>query len=178
MLITDASGSVYDDTNMELTSTAFENGSPMPAHYSCDGANTNPELIITGVPESARSLALIMDDPDVPRELKPDGVFDHWVLFNIPPAVTSIPADMKPDSIPHVRGANGRGVLGYVGPCPPPQYEPQEHRYVFTLYALDAELDLREGATKAEVLEAMSHRASEHVIAKATLIGKYRRQEP
>jgi Raf kinase inhibitor-like YbhB/YbcL family protein len=161
--------------HMELTSTVFENGGPIPAHYTCDGAGTNPPLTISGVPAGAVSLALIMDDPDVPKQLKPDGVFDHWVLFNIPPGITSIPEDMHADAVPGVHGANGRGVLGYYGPCPPPQYEPSEHRYMFTLYALDAELDLEEGATKGDVQEAMK-RAEGHIISTTTLIGKYRRQ--
>lgn len=161
---------------MELTSMAFEPGAPIPSHYTCDGAGTNPPLTISGVPEGAVSLALIMDDPDVPKALKPDGVFDHWVLFNIPPGITEIPADAHSDAVPGIRGANGRGTLGYIGPCPPPQYEPSEHRYVFTLYALDIELDLQEGATKEQVLEAMHGRAKGHILETAQLVGKYRRQ--
>jgi Raf kinase inhibitor-like YbhB/YbcL family protein len=161
---------------MQLTSMAFEEGAPIPSHYTCDGANTNPPLSISGVPGTAKSLTLVMDDPDVPRSLKPDGVFDHWVVFNIPPGITEIPADMHADAVPGVRGANGRGVLGYVGPCPPPQYEPSEHRYVFTLYALDNDLDIEEGATKEEVLDAMKRGGDGHIIEKATLIGKYRKQ--
>ena len=160
---------------MELTSSVFENGAPIPSHYTCDGAGTNPPLTISGVSAATVSLALIVDDPDVPKELKPDGVFDHWVLFNIPPGITEIPADLHIDALACVHGANGRGLLGYVGPCPPPQHEPSEHRYVFTLYALDNELDLREGATKQEVLDAM-HRADGHIIESIQLIGKYRRK--
>ena len=161
---------------MNLTSAAFKNGGTVPKQYTCDGAGFNPPLSISGVPEGTQSLALIVDDPDVPKRLKPDGVFDHWVLFNILPGVTEISENAAPGAMPGVRGVNGRGALGYVPPCPPPHYDPSEHRYVFTLYALDEELDLSEGATKEHVLEAIRGRAAEHIIEAAQLIGTYRRQ--
>ena len=160
---------------MELTSSAFESGAPIPSHYTCDGAGVNPPLAISGVPDGAQSLALLVEDPDVPRQLKPDGIFDHWVLFNIPPGVTEISENITAESAPGIRGKNGRGALNFMGPCPPPQFEPQEHRYIFTLYALDNELDLSEGATKEEVLDAMK-RGEGHIIETCQLVGKYRRQ--
>lgn len=161
---------------MELTSTAFENGGIIPSQYTCDGAGYNPPLAISGVPEGTQSLALIMDDPDVPKQLKPDGVFDHWILFNMPPGTTEIPENAAPSTMPGTHGTNGRGTAGYVPPCPPSHYEPNEHRYLFTLYALNAELDLPEGATKEQVLGAIHGRAAGHLIESAQLIGKYRRQ--
>jgi Raf kinase inhibitor-like YbhB/YbcL family protein len=108
-----------------------------------------------------------MDDPDVPAEVRPERNFDHWVLFDIPPATLGI---SEGGSI-GTKGANGRGAPAYAGPCPPPQYAPSEHRYFFRLYALDTMLNLPEGATKQQVLEAMEG----HVIAQAELMGRYER---
>ena len=155
-------------TSLSITSSAFEQNGRIPSKYTCDGDRTiNPPLVFSGVPEGAKSLALIMDDPDVPKVLHADGVFDHWVLFNISPATREIAEGKSAGTA----GANGAGISAYTGPCPPPQYEPSEHRYVFVLYALDSELSLKEGASKAEVLKA----AERHVIQQAELIGKYKR---
>jgi hypothetical protein len=154
---------------MKLTSPAFSEGSEIPSEYTCDGANTNPQLDIAGVPANAKSLVLIMDDPDVPAAVRPERMWDHWVVFNIPPETRSVPAGKNP---PGVAGSNSRGALNYGGPCPPPQYEPKRHRYFFKLYALDAMLDLKEGATKNEVEQAMKG----HVIAEAKLMGTYQRK--
>ena len=109
-----------------------------------------------------------MDDPDVPKALKPDGVFDHWVMFNIPASVTEIPASGSVG----LAGVNGAGKNAYTGPCPPAQYEPSEHRYFFRLYALDAMLSLSEGASKQDVLRAMQG----HILEEAQLVGKYKRK--
>ncbi|MCR4280835.1 MAG: YbhB/YbcL family Raf kinase inhibitor-like protein [Candidatus Kaiserbacteria bacterium] len=155
-------------TNLSITSTAFEQNARIPSKYTCDEDRTiNPPLAFSGVPEGAKSLALIMDDPDVPKALHADGVFDHWVLFNIPPATKGIPEGQSIGTA----GANGAGGNSYYGPCPPPQYEPSEHRYIFRLYALDTMLMLKEGAAKEEVLKAMEG----HIIEQAELIGKYKR---
>ncbi|QQG38409.1 MAG: YbhB/YbcL family Raf kinase inhibitor-like protein [Candidatus Kaiserbacteria bacterium] len=154
--------------NLTLSSAAFAHEASIPSEYTCDGKGTSPPLSISGVPEGTKSLALIADDPDVPKQLKPDGVFDHWVLFNIPPTTVEIPAGGSAGTA----GANGAGNYAYTGPCPPPQYEPSEHRYFFTLYALDAELPLAEGASKQEVLAAMAG----HMIQETQLMGKYKRQ--
>ena len=153
---------------LSITSPAFEQNGRIPGKYTCDGNRTiSPPLAFSGVPERAKSLALIMDDPDVPKMLHSDGVFDHWILFNIPPATREIAEGASVG----IAGANGSGASAYTGPCPPPQYEPSEHRYVFVLYALDSELSLKEGATKKEVLQVMEG----HVIQQAQLIGKYKR---
>jgi Raf kinase inhibitor-like YbhB/YbcL family protein len=153
---------------LSLTSPEFTNNASIPPRYTCDGDQMSPPITISGVPENARSLALIMDDPDVPKALRPDGIYDHWILFNIPPAVTGIAAG----STVGTPGANSSGKNAYTGPCPPPQYEPSTHRYVFTLYALDAELSLAVGASKAQVLSAMQG----HILAQTQLVGKYKRQ--
>ena len=157
---------------LKLTSSVFENDASIPPRFTCDGGppagGMSPPLSWNGIPEGAKSLALIMDDPDVPKQLKPDGVFDHWTLFNIPPETSEI----LMGGTAGTRGANGAGKSTYTGPCPPPQYEPSEHRYYFRLYALDTILGLPEGASKAEVLAAMEG----HVLAEAELVGKYKRQ--
>ena len=155
-------------TYMQLTSTAFAGGSPNPSMYSCDGRGTNPPLAISGVPEGAKSLVLIVDDPDVPTALKTDGVYDHWVLYNIPTTTTSIPANGYAGSI----GRNSSGSTTYVAPCPPAQYEPSQHRYVFSLYAADYVLEFRTPPTKAEVLKALQG----HTIERVELVGTYKRK--
>ncbi len=141
---------------MELTSPAFTHEGMIPDRYTCDGADVSPELGIEGVPEGTVSLVLVMDDPDAPG-----GTWDHWVVFDIP-VTASVPEDV---------GATGTGGLnswqrtGYGGPCPPSG----THRYFFTVLALDAELDLAEGATKVEVMAA----AEGHVLDEAVLMGTY-----
>jgi len=151
-----------------LTSPAFESGESIPSKYTCDGERTlNPQLEIHEIPGGTQSMVLLMEDPDVPKEVGPDGSFDHWVLFNLPSVVVKI---AEGESI-GLAGANGRGEHGYTGPCPPKQYEPSEHRYFFRIYALDTELPLTYGATKDAVVTAMDG----HIIAEAELMGTYRR---
>ena len=152
----------------KLSSTAFGEGDSIPAHYSCDGAQASPPLSIGGAPEGTKTFTLIMEDPDVPKALKPDGVFLHWVVFNIPGSITEI---IEGASL-GISGENGAGKTGYVAPCPPPQYDPREHRYVFTLYALDKELALQAGAPKQVIIQAMQG----HILGTAQLIGKYKRK--
>jgi hypothetical protein len=157
------------ESDMKLTSPAFSEGGEIPSEFTCDGANTNPQLDIAGVPANAKSLVLIMDDPDVPAAVRPERIWDHWVVFNIPPETITVPAGQNP---PGVAGKNSGGKLAYGGPCPPPQYEPKRHRYFFKLYALDAMLDLPEGATKQQVISSMK----EKIISTATLMGTYQRK--
>ena len=145
---------------MELSSRAFEHGERIPPRYTCDGPNVSPPLTIAGVPQGARALALVMDDPDAPA-----GTWDHWVVWNIPPETVEIAEDTEPEG---VQGITDFGVPGYGGPCPPSG----THRYQFRLYALDRELDLAEGSTKDQ-LETV---VKEHVLAEARLTGLYRRQ--
>lgn len=150
---------------MQITSPAFRDGERIPEKYTCDGDRfLSPPLDIAGVPSEAQSLALIADDPDVPKALG-GGTFTHWVLFNIPPVTTTIPEGAPV----WTSGANTRGEPRYTGPCPPPGYEPSTHRYFFKLYALDTTLDIAEGAAKEAVEAAMSS----HILATAELIGTY-----
>jgi len=142
---------------MRLASSEFENNGQIPSKFTCDGANISPPLNIEEIPENTKTLALIMDDPDAPM-----GTFVHWVTWNIKPT-TKIPEAQKTG----LEGINGFGNLGYGGPCPPSG----THRYVFKLYALNAEIDLNRGATKKDLEDAMK----DHILAKAELVGKYSR---
>jgi len=150
---------------MKLTSTAFMHNGKIPSEYTCDGSNVSPELIIEGIPGNTRSLALIMDDPDVPKNIREDGMWVHWVVWNIPPETKKISKDNEPEG---VQGVTNFGTLGYGGPCPPDR----EHRYFFKLYALDSTLNLKEGSSKAELESAMEG----HIIEQTVLIGLYERQ--
>jgi Raf kinase inhibitor-like YbhB/YbcL family protein len=152
---------------MQFTSPAFQNNEIIPTKYTCDGENISPPFHIEEVPENAQSLVLIMHDPDVPAEVRDDQNFDHWVLFNIPPSTGELAEGTDIGD----KGQNTRGDNGYTGPCPPPQYEPREHRYFFKLYALDSTLKIPEGATREEVEEYVEI----HMIEEAELIGRYAR---
>lgn len=148
--------------DLTITSPNFENNGLIPSKYTCDGANTSPGLKIEGTPEEAKSLVIIMDDPDA---IKPAGrVWDHWIVFNIPPTTTEIPEGEEPEGI---HGLGTSGNKDYNGPCPPDA----EHRYFFKVFALDTELDLAEGATKSDVEGAMEG----HILAKGELVGRYER---
>ncbi len=153
---------------LKLTSFAFAHDGKIPAKYTCDEDRfLSPALTINGAPGGTSSFVLIMDDPDVPKIVRPDGVFNHWVLFNIPASTTEIGEGEVVGTV----GNNGRDEARYTGPCPPPEYEPSEHRYIFSLYALDTELSLSVGATKGEVLSAMRG----HILEQAELTGLYKR---
>ncbi len=151
---------------MKIISDAFKNNEMIPAKYTCNGENINPPLEFVDVPEEAVSLILIMDDPDVPVQLREDRMWDHWIKFNIPPTVQKIEEGSEPVG---VAGIGTSGNLKYHGPCPPDT----KHRYFFKLYALDTKLDLPEGVTKKEVEQAMAN----HIIAQAQLIGLYEQPE-
>ena len=166
----DNSISMNDAHIMTLTSTAFNEGGVIPTKYTCDGENINPPFLISDVPEGVVSLSLLADDPDIPQVFKDQrGIdsFDHWTLFNIDPSISVI----GEGEMPGTAGVNSAGNLVYTGPCPPTEYEPTEHRYFFKIYALDTQLNLPEGATKAEVLAAMEG----HIIAEAQIMGVYDR---
>lgn len=152
----DTTGLIKED-NMELRSV-FEEEGPIPVEYTCDGDDVSPPLTIAGLPSEARTMAVIMDDPDAPA-----GTFDHWIAFDIP-LTEEIPRDVGDLG---TSGRNSAGDLGYKGPCPPGG----THRYIFRVYALDTELRLGEGASKREVLEA----AEDHVVGQGTLVGTYSR---
>lgn len=154
--------------SMTLTSAAFAAGASIPADFTCDGQGASPPLAWTGVPATAKALALIVDDPDASAS-----GFVHWVVYALPPEMTSFAATIspKPAVLPGglIEGVNGAGKLGYTGPCPPAG---QQHHYNFHLYALDAALVLPPGKTRAEVESAMAG----HTIAQATLTGLYQRR--
>ncbi len=147
---------------MRLTSLAFKEGGIIPSIYTCEGQNISPPLEIGDVPPNAKSLCLIMDDPDVPAHIRPERMYDHWIVFNIIPHHHKIAEKTAPQGL---QGRNTGGKNQYIGPCPPDG----EHRYFFKLYALDKMLDLHVGATKHEVERAMQG----HIIAQCQLMGRY-----
>jgi Raf kinase inhibitor-like YbhB/YbcL family protein len=156
-------------STLKLTSSAFADGGMIPKKYTCDGDRAlSPPLSIGGVPEGAGFLVLVMDDSDVPKQLRPDGVFDHWVLYGIPPETKQI----QEGGLAGNPGLNGAGNAAYTGPCPPTNYEPSTHRYVFTLYAVSGTLNFIKVPSKADVLGAIQGR----VLAKTTLTGLYSRK--
>lgn len=152
---------------MQLTSSAFNEGQPIPDKYTCDGKNVSPLLQWSGAPSATKSFVLIADDPDAPA-----GTWVHWVLYDLPATVTSLPEDLpKSQYAPQgaKQGLNDFKHLGYGGPCPPPG---KAHRYFFKLYALDTLPDLKPGSKKAEVERAME----KHVLAEGHLMGIYKRK--
>jgi hypothetical protein len=151
----------------ELISPAFKEGESIPTRHTCDGEDVSPPLKWTRVPEGARSVALICDDPDAPA-----GTWVHWVLYDLPSTVTELPEAIAPsETTPQgaKQGTNDFQRLGYGGPCPPPG---KPHRYFFKLYALDTQLDLKPRATKKDVVNAMKG----HILAEGQLMGTYKRK--
>jgi hypothetical protein len=155
--------------NLQLTSPAFTHGGQIPREHTCEGADTSPQLDWQGVPEGAKSLALIVDDPDAPDPAAPRMTYVHWVLYNLPPADGGLPAAVRGDQLPPgaESGLNDWGRPGYGGPCPPIG----RHRYFHKLYALDAVLTGLDRPTKAQLEAAMIG----HVLAEAQLMGTYRK---
>ena len=142
---------------MKLTSPEFGNNSFIPKKFTCRGENVNPALVIENIPEGARRLALIVDDPDAPS-----GNWTHWVAFNIP-----IVSRIEENSAPGTQGVNDSGKNRYDGPCPPSG----THRYIFKIYALDAELDLQRGVDKQTLENSMQG----HILARAELTGLFKK---
>lgn len=150
-----------DMDTLKISSAAFKHKEMIPAKYTCDGADVSPPLAIEGVPENARSLALIADDPDAPR-----GTWVHWVVWNIDPKTKEIKEGVVPEGAR--QGMNDSRQAGYGGPCPPSG----THRYFFKLYALDTLMNVEKGSTKAELEKSMKG----HILAQAEIIGLYRRK--
>lgn len=151
---------------MEIRSSAFFIGNPIPFKYTCDGDNVSPPLHWEDAPRDTRSFALIVEDPDAPH---PD--FTHWVLYNLPGDCRALPEGITGQTmVPEggVQGRNDFGKIGFGGPCPPKG----THRYFFKIYALDQFLNLPADATKQQLLEAMQG----HVLDKAELMARYTRQ--
>lgn len=154
---------------LSLSSPAFAAGGGIPARFTCDGDDVSPALAWDGVPAGAKSLALIVDDPDAPDPNAPKRVWVHWVLYNLPPAAGGLPEGVEPAGLPAGtrEGTNDWNKTGYGGPCPPIG----RHRYFFKLYALDTVLpDLKE-PTKADLLKAMDG----HILEQVEVIGTYER---
>lgn len=145
-------------SQMTVTSPAFKEGQTIPEQFTCEGKNISPALKISGYPDKTVTLALIMHDPDAPM----DGGFTHWVTFNIQP--TNM---IEENTSPGTAGSNSSNKRGYTGPCPPTG----THHYKFKVYALDAKLDLRKGATKAELEKAMEG----HILSQGMLTGLYKK---
>ena len=150
---------------IEVRSPAFGEGEKIPSDFTCDGAGMSPPIEWSGVPVNTQSLVVIADDPDAPA-----GDWVHWLVYDLPPSLTQLPAGIPEGEKLSGGGLQGRtdfGTLGYGGPCPPRG----THRYFFRIYALDAMLHLKSGATKKEILKAMRG----HVLAEGQLTGKYGR---
>ncbi|MBI4350179.1 MAG: YbhB/YbcL family Raf kinase inhibitor-like protein [Elusimicrobia bacterium] len=157
---------------LTVTSPAFGNNEYIPAKHACGGPDVSPELKWAGLPEGAKSVAVIMDDPDAPP-----GTWVHWILFNIPPALDGLKENVAKTEVLPDGSRQGRvwGVseddfsrIGYFGPCPPPG---KPHRYFFKVYVLDELLGLPAGTTKSALLKAMEG----HILARAELVGLYKR---
>jgi len=157
--------------SLALTSPAFTPGGEIPALFTCEGRDVSPALRFTGVPESARSLALVVDDPDAPDPKAPKMTWVHWVLYNLPPTASGLPEAVALGDLPAGtrQGTNDWKRTGYGGPCPPIG----RHRYYHKLYALDAVLPDLGAATKAELEAAMKG----HVVAQVELVGTYEKHK-
>jgi hypothetical protein len=153
--------------DIQLTSSGFTEGLPIPIKYTCDGDDVSPPLQWSGAPVGTKSLALICDDPDAPA-----GSWVHWVLYNIPAATLELPEGVATREVVlggARQGLNDFGRTGYGGPCPP---RGNPHRYFFKLYALDSELSPKPRATKNDVVRAMQG----HILADGQLMGTYKRK--
>lgn len=148
------------DSSLALASQAFADGTSIPAQYTCKGQNINPPLSIMGVPAGAKSLSLIMHDPDAVS-----GDFVHWTMWDIPAPTESIAVNTVPAGA--IQGINGGGKNRYMGPCPPAGTG--THRYMFELYALDKTLDLKPDTSRDQLQKAMEGR----IIAQYTLTGLF-----
>lgn len=149
----------------QLFSTAFANGGWIPDLHTCQGADLSPALEWSGEPAGTRSLALIVDDPDAPA-----GIWNHWLLWEIPPTTHNLAQGFKPGSV-GLSGRNDFGRTGYGGPCPPKGHGP--HRYFFKMYALGLDgLGLQEGKKRADLDRAISG----HVLAEAQFLGRFERR--
>ena len=148
----------YKMDALTITSTAFQH---IPVQYTCEGKDISPPLVIDGIPRAAKSLSLIVDDPDAPV-----GTWVHWVLWNIDPATRTIRENGVPSGA--VQGRNDFKKTSYGGPCPPSG----THRYFFKVYALDTMLAIPPTSTKADLEKAMRG----HILAEGQLIGLYKRR--
>jgi len=146
-----------NNQTLTITSTAFKDGGEIPSRYTCEGENINPPLLIDQIPHGTQTLAVIAEDPDAPN-----GTFDHWIAWNIPPDTL-----IEEDRPPGISGKNSAGKTGYHGPCPPSG----SHRYYFHVFALDDSLQVESGADRKTVEAAMQP----YIIAKGSIMGRYKK---
>ena len=167
LVATLARGPAFAEDNMKLTSTAFGENQSIPKLYTCEGKDVSPPLAWNGVPANAKSLALIVDDPDAPDPAAPRMTWVHWVLYNIPASATGLAEGIAPGALPKgtLEGVNDWQRTGYGGPCPPIG----RHRYFHKLYALDTALPDLKKPTKGALEQAMKG----HIVTQAQLIGTY-----
>ena len=153
--------------SLVLRSTAFEDGGEIPRRFTCEGDDLSPDLAWSGIPDGTQSLVLIVDDPDAPDPNAPKMVWDHWLLYNLPPDSSGLPAGVSESDLPEGtgQGLNSWGMTGYGGPCPPIG----RHRYFHILYALDARLPDLGNPTKDQLLSAMEN----HILGHTELVGTY-----
>jgi hypothetical protein len=152
---------------LKIESEAFNDGEAIPKQFTCEGQDVSPPLTWSGVPANARSLVLIVDDPDAPDPKAPRMTWVHWVLYNLPAETAGLPRGVAAEDLPDGtgEGLNDWKRPGYGGPCPPVG----RHRYFHKLYALDTRLEGLANPTKAQVEAAMQG----HVVARAELVGTY-----
>jgi Raf kinase inhibitor-like YbhB/YbcL family protein len=144
---------------LNISSPAFDHEGNIPSKYTCEGEGINPPITIEGIPDETKSLAMIVEDPDAPG-----GTYDHWLVWNIPNMEI-----IRENSNPGISGTNSSGKTGFHPPCPPKG----THRYYFTLFALDSEIELAPGESKVQLQKAMK----QHILAKGALMGKYQRRK-
>jgi Raf kinase inhibitor-like YbhB/YbcL family protein len=151
--------SFSNSPKLKITSASFANNGSIPSKYSCEGEEASPPLLISDIPSGTKSLAIILHDPDAPRE----GGFTHWVVWNIDPGNNNIPENFKGAQ----QGLNGAGQPGYKGMCPPSG----THHYHFMVYALDTKLDIDKKTDKAGLEKSMQG----HILAQGDLVGLYKK---
>ncbi|HET9843735.1 MAG TPA: YbhB/YbcL family Raf kinase inhibitor-like protein [Gammaproteobacteria bacterium] len=155
---------------LSLSSSAFENFQEIPKMYTCQGDDISPPLAWQNIPEKAKSLVLIVDDPDAPDPNDPKMTWVHWILYNLPPDIHALKEGITQEELPFgtLEGLNDWKKTGYGGPCPPIG----QHRYFHKLYALDIQLPDLKHPTKSELEKAMEG----HILAKAEYLGTYIKQ--
>ena len=149
---------LFGPKTLTVTSTAFIANGNIPIQFTCEGKSINPPLTVSNIPDAAKSMVIIVEDPDTHM-----GTFDHWVIWNITPTPV-----IQENSQPGTEGKNGENTIGYKGPCPPDG----RHHYIFKVFALDKMLDLKKGADKRAVMNAMKG----HILAQGELVGLYEKQ--
>ncbi|MEA3275301.1 MAG: YbhB/YbcL family Raf kinase inhibitor-like protein [Pseudomonadota bacterium] len=156
---------------LTLSSAAFSDGGEIPRRFTCEGEDLSPDLSWSGLPQDTQSLVLIVDDPDAPDPSAPKMVWDHWLLYNLPPDSGGLPEAVRPQELPAgtLEGVNSWGRTGYGGPCPPIG----RHRYFHILYALDTQIEDLNEPNKNRLLAAMEG----HILTHTELVGTYQKQD-